>query len=407
MNENQIRLLEKTTLGCVFLNPKLAEQLIAELTEEHFRCYGNVFTRIKELTLEDKKVTMPLIGNNVPIGVLTDIATSVCTDTEFESYIGELRSLKHRTDLIKYTGDIERASRSNIDNKKLIKMINNVPSELGNKVKFISSTKLVDKYLNTVAVRMSSEDDIEGLRTGYNNLDKLVGGMKEAETIGVKAESNVGKSLFVKDVSVNVARAGYRVDMFSYEMNNVRTMGRIMPSITGVPAKCFKFPKQLMTKERLKEIADSDIEFLENLHIYADELETKSVEEIRANINKTNLREGTTPDLIIVDYLQILSHNEKESWKGSEVNNKKLKDLAKKYKCPVIIIYANAKDGSIRGSGEILYDVDQVWELIRDVENEDPVVSSMTDLIVSKSRASETGRVALEFDKQFITFRED
>ena len=409
MDNKQLYLLEQCTLGSVLMDTKLGEQLISELTRNHFPNLYNVYDVIKEMIVDSRELAPNIIGSKCGLEIVKGVMLSVCQSTDFEEYADGLKEYKFKKELkehIKKVLDISNDSRKTSND--IATLLSDTPNISNEKIKFRKSNELVNEYIADVAQRRISDDDIEGLRTGFDKLDRLVGGMKPGETIGVKAESNVGKSLFTKDIAVNVARAGYRVDLFSYEMSNKRTMGRILPTVSEIPAKVFKYPKELFDKKRQSELANTDVEFLhDNLYVYADELKEKTVEEIRYMINKTNIREGSTPDLIIVDYLQYLAYDVKmKDWEGSRLNNEKLKDLARKYNCPVIIIVANAKDGTISGSGKILYDMDQVWELLRDVNNEEEALTRIAELKVVKSRASETGSIPLTFEKEFIRFKE-
>lgn len=399
--------IERNVLGCVFFNNKLGEILINELNRDHFIYYNELFGAMYELIIAEKPINYEFIKGKIDDKTINSVATSVWSDIEFYNYIKELKEMKYRKDMKSYITKLSvKANDYNISNDEIDSMLCNIPLKTDGKTETRSSESLINQYMKHIAIRRASEDDMEGLRTGYDKLDRLVGGMKPGETIGIKAESNVGKSLFTKDVAINVAMAGHRVDIFSYEMNSERTMGRILPEITNIPAKNFKFPKELWGNKEIKKMQEADMDFMENLTIYADELKNKTVEEISSMLNKTNIKKGNLPELIIIDYLQELNHNEKEDWKGEQVNNTKIQRIAKKYNCPVLIIVSMAKDGSIRGSGKILYAMDQVWELSREVDAEDETIACMTELKVAKSRASETGKIMLDFDKKYITFRE-
>lgn len=401
-------LLEKQLLGCILLDNKLADKVVCELTEEHFVAYRQVFNAIKELTTQEKAIDVVSLSTLVEIKILSDIATSVVTSVEIDTYIKQLKEHKHRRDIKKFSEQlIQKAKDHNVSNIEIQNFIANAPTEEETGTKHQDLEKILQNVVNDVGARMKAKDDIRGLRTGFSKIDNINGGLKNTEIIALIANPNVGKSLLALNIACNVAKMGNRVDYFAYEMSNNQIGYRMLPSTTGVPIKAYSKPKQYMTNEYIKKIQQVDNKVMnENLNVYSDELKMNTVNEMNVCINKTTLKKNKQPSLIIIDYLQLLHSEKDEEWDAAGDNLKKVRGIAKKYNVPVLIIMSKAKDGSIRGSGQIEFDIDQKWNMKREHDATDETTRMATELIIGKNRDGGKGLINLIYDEEYLMFRE-
>ncbi|MCT4686371.1 replicative DNA helicase [Vallitalea sp.] len=396
-------MLEKQILGATLLDKGAAEKVITQLTPDHFTKYKDVFIEMLKLTKEDKDVDVTALSKNIHISVLSGLASSVSTSAYIDTHIKELQERKHLNDLTIYTKGLQE--KINVgDIEEIHKYLSNIPQTVEQKIMHQNTVDLLQCVINDVGIRYKLKDDIRGLRTGYYDLDEMVGGLKQGEIIGVLADPNVGKSLLALNIACNIAERGNRVDFFAYEMSNKQIGYRVLPSLSQIEVRALSKPKIYLTDSHIQKISKfNNHKIFDNLNIYADELVMNTVTEIKTKVNQTTLKLNKNSNLIIIDYLQLLT-GEGEEWEQSGNNIKLLKKLARYYQIPIIVIVSKAKDGSIRGSGQIEFDLDQRWEIKREHDSESAVERSATELIVKKNRDGGKGKIYLTYDERFLKF---
>lgn len=398
-------MLEKQIIGACLLDESAADKVMTSLTENHFTYLRPVFKVMNQLYKAEKAIDIPTLSANIEFELLKDIVSQVSTSAYIDSHIKQLKERKHLKDLDTFARELHERINSK-DIKEIHNFLSAIPQIEEDTAKHKTTKDIIQDTINDVATRMNAKDDIRGLRTGYSNLDRMICGLKDSELITLEADPNVGKSLLALNIACNIARRGERVDFFAYEMSNKQIGFRITPSLVDINISSLSNPKKNLTKKDLSNISKFEEETLfNNLHIYSDELTANTVTEIRTKVNKTSMQEGNKPSLIIIDYLQLLE-GDGEDWENAGKNTHEIKKLAKKFNTPVLLIVSKAKDGSIRGSGQIQFDIDQRWEIIREHDSIDPVQQMVTQLKVKKNRDGGKGIIDMTYIKERLVFKE-
>lgn len=74
-----------------------------------------------------------------------------------------------------------------------------------------------------------------GIRTGFKDLDKMLGGLRPKQLVTVAGATSMGKSITLVDFARNIAiEQGYTVAFFTLEMTNAEVFERILSSESGV-----------------------------------------------------------------------------------------------------------------------------------------------------------------------------
>lgn len=71
---------------------------------------------------------------------------------------------------------------------------------------------------------------MEGMPTGFTEVDKLLGGVRGGDLIVLAARPHVGKSAFALNIATNAAKSGAAVVYFSMEMSVYHVKQRILCS---------------------------------------------------------------------------------------------------------------------------------------------------------------------------------
>lgn len=208
-----------------------------------------------------------------------------------------------------------------------------------------------------------------GISTGFRSIDAK-GGFQPSDLVVIAAESSQGKTSFAMDIAVNAAKSGTPVAVYSLEMKQAQLAARVVSADTGINSR-------LIMNERLNDNEVGRIEKafgrLYNLPIYFDDSSTISVSKIYSSIRMLVRRKGIK--LAVIDYLQILSTNQKtaniETFYG-EVS-RKLKNLAKELNICIVLLSQLSRSydspeptlSRLRGSGQINEAADMTFLLYR------------------------------------------
>lgn len=117
-------------------------------------------------------------------------------------------------------------------------------------------------YLAWVKERRENPVDIPGIPYGFPTLDQMTGGILENELTILAAETGMGKSFLLGQMSVNVAkwlkehRPDKRVRIVHCEMTIRQVQDRLSCQLAGVPSKKVKSGK--ITDEEMKRIKDAN-----------------------------------------------------------------------------------------------------------------------------------------------------
>lgn len=235
-----------------------------------------------------------------------------------------------------------------------------------------SDVSTISEALRILYSRMTENADGEGKRgipTGFAGIDNH-GYFQHGDLVVIAAESSQGKTSFATDITMNVAKMGIPVAIYSMEMTQEQIAARMIAADTKINSKHLMNEK--MTEEEIQKTTKS-FGKLETLPIYFDDSSTVSVDKIYQSIRMVNRRNGVK--LVMVDYLQILSTNQKvlnqEIFYG-EVS-RKLKNIAKELGICVILLsqLSRCNDTTepslrrIRGSGQINEAADWTFTIYR------------------------------------------
>lgn len=137
--------------------------------------------------------------------------------------------------------------------------------------------------------------------TGWPNIDKrLYGGYKRGELNIWCAVSGGGKSLFLANQSVNFALAGLNVIYFTFELSEELVSMRIDSMVTNTSTKeVFRQIDDVDLKVRMigKKSGDIQVKYLPT---------GKNCNDLRSYIKEYQVRSGLKPDILVVDYLDLM-----------------------------------------------------------------------------------------------------
>ena len=262
------------------------------------------------------------------------------------------------------------------------------------------------------------DESLKPMPSGIGEIDRITTGLNRSDLIILAARPGMGKTSFALNIARNVALKSNRtVAFFSLEMTKDQLASRLLSSEALVGGTKLRTGK-LSDEEWQRIISAGDV--LSKCDMYLDDTPGISVPAMKAK-----LRRLKNIDLVVIDYLQLMTTGRHTDNRVNEISEitRNLKVLAKELSVPVICLSQlsrasekRAEDhrpqiSDLRDSGSIEQDADIVLFLYREsyydnekADDEDRSDETRAECIVAKNRHGEIGTVDLHWDGQFTRF---
>lgn len=275
---------------------------------------------------------------------------------------------------------------------------------------------IVDTFDRLDKLNSPDADLYRGVPTGIKELDDTITGLNRTDFILLGARPGMGKTSFALNIARYAAvKAEKRVAFFSLEMSKEQLVSRLLSTEALVEGTKLKTGK-LTEDEWIRVIEAGDI--LSKTQLYFDDNPSITVPEIKAK-----LRRLKNVDLVIIDYLQLMTSAKRIDNRVQEISDitRNLKIMAKELNVPVLTLSQLARDSEkrtnhrpvlsdLRDSGSIEQDADIVLFLYRDdyyhdseTPDEDADKNS-SECIIAKNRHGETKTIPLHWQGEFMRF---
>lgn len=415
--------LEAHILGTIFLDSSVLEDIKTAINPEMFTLmnHKNLYSFI--LKLDEKKVDITLdniilyfekkiaLVGGVPyiVQVINSVASvHLLPDTlrrfiEFDAKRRWLQLLEdYRIQAADPEGEFEE-------------MLNEFEQKsLEIRPKSLEKQSRIDGIVDWYEDLMLKRNDRKrafGLRTGYTDLDSLTLGFQRAEFFVLGARTSMGKSAFANELVDRVTEKGYKVGMFSLEMNKSTIYNRFAASMAKIPLQDMRMGH--IPDDKLEGI-NKAMDRIKEIHI--DDTRGVTADYITSEMRRLKRQEGL--DFVIIDYLQeIQEGSAKNDHAGSALHRvcQKIRIAAKECDCHVLGLSQLKQEIDVRqnkrpfisdlsGSAAISAVADGIMLLYRDeYYNPDTTEPGVLEVNLAKQRNGPTGLVKLKYDKVYQT----
>ena len=283
---------------------------------------------------------------------------------------------------------------------------------------FLGIPEIVKDSFGSIDALLQRGQRITGLATHYSDLDEMTSGLQKSDLVILAARPSMGKTAFVMNIAENAAIEDKKVvGIFSLEMSREALLLRLLCSRARVDSH--KMRTGSLWRDDMNKVSHA-MEELASSPIYIDDTPGVSLSEMRAKARRLKQSQGAL-DLIIVDYLQLMSGGGKRfENRTQEVSaiSRGLKALAKEMQVPVIALSQLSRAPESRGgdhrpqladlreSGSIEQDADLVMFIFREevYKQDDPDLQGRAEIIIAKQRNGPIGRVKMAFIKNSTRF---
>ncbi|MBN2539986.1 MAG: replicative DNA helicase [Bacilli bacterium] len=422
---------EQAVLGTIFFENYMMKTITDKLNESDFY-YPNhkiIYRVMKDLFAQEISIDYVTVVNHLEsmnqlskaggVEYITQLANTVPSTSNFLHYIN---IVKDKAVLRKLQDTINQILEESKSVSNTPEFIDDVEKNILNVTKerrasdFVDVSIVAHRTLENIAVQAQHTSDVTGLDTKYHELNKVTLGLQPSDLIIIAARPSVGKTAFALNLALNVGKLKRKpnIAFFSLEMGVDQLVMRLLSCQAQVDNTSMrKGSLNSQDWEKLQHAA----KILEDTNIYFDDSGTVRVTELRSKCRK--LKQEDKLDLIIIDYLQLLSGSpENRGNRVQEVSeiSRVLKEMARELKVPVIALSQLSRNlerrenkrpmmADLRESGSIEQDADIIVFLYNPGDAEqDESKRNQVEFIVAKNRSGITSNFELLFNKNMSNF---
>ena len=215
-----------------------------------------------------------------------------------------------------------------MDSVNLLKIGNydEIKTKIDSAMKAGADTNIGHEYKSQVALRYN-EAARHTITTGWDVVDDLMdGGLAPGELGVVMAPAGIGKSWLLINIGANAIRNGKNVVHFTLELNENYVGQRYDSVITGIPAQNLKNHQEDIENKMSRISGELVIKYYPTKSV--------GVMALKAHIEKSSML-NKAPDLVIVDYADLLKVSAKDKHEALEELYEELRGMAGEYGVPV------------------------------------------------------------------------
>ncbi len=435
---------EQSVLGGLLLHNEAWDRVADILTQVDFynASHKIIFNAISTLLQNDQPADILTVKEQVKktdseeiIGgffYLAKIAENTPSISNIESYAKHVRELSVYRQLIIVSHQIADTAYhpKEIEVQELIdlseKKIFEIAEQMTRGKQDITNIKDIIKDVVNRVQEMQEYSGINGLETGFIELDKLTSGLQNGDLIIIAGRPSMGKTAFSMNIIEHIAITAKEpkpVVIFSLEMPTEQLVMRMISSFGHIEGSKLR---NTMTETDWNSFNHAVLA-LEKSTVLIDETPSITPIEIRAKCRRLK-RQYPDLALIMVDYLQLMTVHGKNENRVQEISeiSRSLKALAKEINVPVLALSQlnrgvesrlKANKGrmpqmvDLRESGSIEQDADIIGFIYRDQQYHDDTYSNpeeigKADLKIVKHRNGPTGIIKLAFIGEYARFED-
>jgi len=417
---------EQAVLEAMLLDRQAISEIVDTVKSNDFyrQSHREIFEAIVELynqgepidliTITDKlkgKNTLESVGG---ITYLTQLMNVLPSIESVKTYCEIIRDKSQRRKIIYNSHKIIQYAYGDKETQEIVDHAEKAFKEIIQSLspdEIVKAAQLTDAALNKFEFYYKNKGHINGIVTGYADLDNKLLGLQKSDLIVIAARPSMGKTAFALGIAENASLHKHKTIFFSLEMSKELIMQRLICSLGLVNHT--KAKRGELTDEDWESIAKAT-ETINKAELYIDDTSPLKVSQIKA---KCRAIEGL--ELIVIDYLDFLLPESKSYENRTQVVSqltKDLKTMAKQLNIPVILLVQLSRKceerqnkrpvlSDLRDSGAIEQDADIVMFIYRDdYYYPDSSKKRIAEIIIAKQRNGETGTIELGWMPEYTKF---
>ena len=422
---------EQAVVGAMIMDREAIAIASDIITDDDFygKQYGTVFAALVELNNDGKPVDVVTLQDKLREKGVSSTINSTEFIMSLVNAVPTSANVKHYADIVAKKALLRRMIRVNEDiaNKCYAdqEAVEDILVEAEKKVYDVVQQRATEdikpiresvmEVLDAIGVASRTKGNVTGLETGFLDLDYMTAGLHPAELILIAARPAMGKTAFVLNIAEHIAfRLKECVAIFSLEMPREQLIQRLIALESKVDSQHIRTGE--LSEAEWEKVIESANTIAES-KLLLDDSSNLTIGDLQSKCRKYKMDHDLK--LIIIDYLQLMSGNGKNSNdRQREITeiSRSLKILARELNVPVIALSQLSRKveerpdhrpmlSDLRESGAIEQDADIVMFIYRDdYYNKDSDRKGIADIIIAKQRGGSIGDVSLVWMEQYTKF---
>lgn len=425
--------MEEALIGSVLITPDAYVDAAPLVNAEDFYLHRNrwIWEAFIELFKTDNDFDVLTVKDALETGghlediggldYLISLTNRVPSSQHAESYARNINALAVRRRLLTAANDIAKLAYrkdTGVDNviSDAEKAIFGVSQERY-KRDLVPIADAADAYLERLLLNASIPGGVTGLETGLKAVDRALDGLQRSDLIIVAGRPGMGKTGFLIGIAKHVGLALKRnVAFFTLEMSAEQLIQRMIAQETNIDSQKLRSAK--LSDNEAQEVVHA-LGVLSDSRIFVDDTPAITPLQMRTKCRRMQMEIGL--DLVIVDYLQLMSGDTRTENRVQEVSyiSRYLKVLARDLNVPVVAAAQLSRAveqrqdktpvlSDLRESGSLEQDADIVMFINRPEQmKEESPLHNLAKLIVAKHRNGPThSGIDLVFIEKLAMFRD-
>jgi replicative DNA helicase len=267
----------------------------------------------------------------------------------------------------------------------------------------LSIHKVVASAVDTITESIKRGDKITGKQTGWQSLDRVLGGWNHGDLVVMAARPGQGKTALALSLMYEFGKLGGKGLFISLEMSSEQLAKRYLSLICDLPN--WKIRNATLRENEVIYMCDSVNNSV--VEFFVDDDPNSSINQIKSKAKIHKAKHGL--ELLIIDYIQLIKGTKQNREQEIAEISRNLKLLAKELQITVIVLAQLSRKceeradkrpmlSDIRESGSIEQDADVVMFPFRpDYYSKERNESEDAELIIAKNRHGECFTIETTF----------
>jgi replicative DNA helicase len=433
---------ERAVLGSILTNANAFYRVVGLVDTDDFFKDGHrlIFAAIRSLAERSIEIDLLTVKNELGkrsqleqaggYAYVTSLVTGIPDVANVERYARIVKEKSTMRRLVVMGNSVMRAALDapnepgdvlNIAEKSLYEI-----AEGSTEKGFVALDRITRTNMTAIEQLHEAGKLITGIPTGYDRFNEMTSGFQAQDLIIIAARPSMGKTSFMMNIAESIAIPGkdgqprgaasrlHSVGVFSLEMSKEQIGLRLLASESGVSNHLIR--AGMLSEKNWRDLAEASAR-LSKARIYIDDTPGIDPMEMRAKARRLKMETGL--DMIMVDYLQLMSVKGKIESRQQEISqiSRSLKGIAKELNVPLISLSQLSRRpeqrmgdhrpqlSDLRESGSIEQDADVVCFIYRDeVYNKDTEEKGIAEIIIAKQRNGPIGDFKLVFRNDITKF---
>ncbi len=433
---------EQAVLGCVLIDEDAPVAIISELKPEDFYepAHKQIFSAMSALYNRDKPIDYVTLVEELTEAGVIDSVGGMSYIISLTNYVPSAANYRHYLEIVKKTSTLRKlisssqqimdiAYSGDAEDKALSFAEGEIYgiAEKQDRGTLIDMNEAVDRAFKIMDEKQADPTAQRTVPIPFTKLNELLGGFHPSDLVLIAARPACGKTSlgmnFISHAALDKSRktpAGkvdpFKCAVFSLEMSAEQIATRLLCSVAKVSMEHVN--SGMRTVQENMRLVEAQRK-LGEAKVFIDDSSLTTPIEILSKCRRLKREQGL--DLILVDYLQLMSSGKRVESRQQEVSDitRTMKIAAKELNVPILLLSQMSRDiekrtdktpqmSDLRESGAIEQDADIIIFLHREHSPTDMTVDEDTrtkcDLIVAKHRNGRTDKVTVRWHGEYTTF---